>query len=298
MNKGMRMAMMSRGRNKDDRRDTSRRYENRDGYDSSMRGEYGGGMYGYDRYRDKDGRFAPKPRNEYGGGMEDRYREGGQSQGRTSPRSYINDGVYDAFYDREGRRHYDNGRFAPMRNSYSGGVYDMIGFDTRSDYEKRRERMGFEDPIYHEGYTEEERRKMRERNRHREMGHASLYEDEDGNYIFSGRLGERTMPQHMTRETAEEWTRRMRNEDGTTGPHWSMEQVKQLREQKKELQDFDLADVYAVLNMMYSDYCEVAKKFNVNNMDFYVCMAKAWLNDEDAGAGKAKTAIYYECIAK
>lgn len=294
MNKGMRMALMSRDRNKDDHRDSTRRYKNMDNYDDEI--------YDYDRYRYKNGRFAPKPRSEYDRDITDKFRgRNGREHydnGLFATYSFLDDGIYDAFYDRDGRKHYDNGRYAPMRNYGEGGVYDMIGFDTRSDYEKNREHMGFEDPIYHDGYTEEERRKMRERNRRREMGHASLYEDEDGNYIFSGRLGERTMPQHMTRETAEEWTRRMRNEDGTTGPHWSMEQVKQLREQKKELQDFDLPDVYAVLNMMYSDYCEVAKKFNVNNMDFYVCMAKAWLDDEDAGAGKAKTAIYYECIAK
>jgi len=46
--------------------------------------------------------------------------------------------------------------------------------------------------------------------------------------------------------------------------------------------------------MMYSDYSKPAKKFGVNTMDFYVCMAKAWLDDPDAPAGK--TARYYECV--
>ena len=57
MNKGMRMALMSRGRNKDDHRDSTRRYKNMDNYDDEI--------YDYDRYRYKNGRFAPKPRSEY-----------------------------------------------------------------------------------------------------------------------------------------------------------------------------------------------------------------------------------------
>lgn len=104
--------------------------------------------------------------------------------------------------------------------------------------------------------------------------------------------------QKMDKHMAEEWTEQMKNADGTTGPHWPMEKIKPLMDQKPELQRFDFAEVYAVINMMYSDYCEVAKKFNANDIDFYVCMTKAWLNDKDAGAGKSKTATYYEYIVK
>ncbi len=102
----------------------------------------------------------------------------------------------------------------------------------------------------------------------------------------------------LTLEKAEEWVSQMQNEDGSVGPHWDIEQVRQLRQKKKELQDFDEVDVFAVLNMMYSDYCTVAKKLSVNNIDFYVLMTKAWLSDEDVAAGDKKTARYYEYIVK
>lgn len=102
----------------------------------------------------------------------------------------------------------------------------------------------------------------------------------------------------MNEQIAEEWTQSMDNADGTKGAHWSIEQTKKLMEQKKELQEFDLPDVFAVINMMYSDYVEVAKKLNVNVIDFYVSMTIAWLKDTDASAGKDKTAVYYEHVVK
>lgn len=102
----------------------------------------------------------------------------------------------------------------------------------------------------------------------------------------------------LDKHTAEKWTEHMENEDGTTGPHWPVEKVKQLMEQKPELQQFELPEVFAVINMMYSDYYGVATKLNVNNIDFYVCMTKAWLADKDVGAGKGKTAAYYEYVVE
>ena len=98
----------------------------------------------------------------------------------------------------------------------------------------------------------------------------------------------------MTKEMAEEWTRSMKNEDGTKGPHWTMDQVKQVMGQKGI--KYDPAEFYAILNAMYSDYCAVLKKHGVNTIDFYVDLASAWLNDSDAVPNKA--AMYYECIVK
>ena len=50
------------------------------------------------------------------------------------------------------------------------------------------------------------------------------------------------------------------------------------------------------LNMMYADYSEVAKKFGADKPEFYTCMAKAFLEDPDAGEGKL--AKYMEHIPK
>lgn len=106
------------------------------------------------------------------------------------------------------------------------------------------------------------------------------------------------MSQHIPKfdeKMAKEWTAKMQNEDGTHGPHWTMEQTKRVMEQRgiKE----DPARFYAAINMMYSDYSEVAKKINANNMDFFAEMAKAFLQDKDAGA-QDKLAAYYEYVVK
>lgn len=199
--------------------------------------------------------------------------------------------VEDAFYDRDGRRHYDNGRFAPMRNDYEDGQYRDVRM------------MQYPPDVYGNGRADMPHK--------RKIGFAQGdFFEKDGDYYFNGRLGHhdddsmmygkhrgKSMPDHMNKEMAEEWTNNMENADGTKGPHWKPEEVKQLMSQKKI--EYDFWDFYSALNMMYSDYCDVAKKFNLqNNIDFYVCMAKAWLDDDDAEAGDAKTAMYYECIAK
>lgn len=249
---------------------TIRRKNGRDGgyekdrrYRDGERNAYDGGMYDYDRWRYRDGRFAPKGRGhrtraEYEGGIGD-----SPNDGRSDP-------MRDEFY--------------ADRPVYGFGPYNYV------DDRRRMEYPGVT-------YNHYDRERDDDNRRRKEHGYAMS--DEGGeDYRRHLWMAKERMPRHMTRDIAEEWTEHMKNADGTKGPHWSMEQIKQLREQKKELQEFDLPDVYAVMNMMYSDYCEAAKKFNVNNIDFYVCMTKAWLDDEDAGAGEAKTLMYYECVAR
>lgn len=54
--------------------------------------------------------------------------------------------------------------------------------------------------------------------------------------------------------------------------------------------------LYAVMNAMYSDYYEVAKKYNVATPEFFADMARAFIDDKDAAPGKAER--YYEYIVK
>lgn len=97
---------------------------------------------------------------------------------------------------------------------------------------------------------------------------------------------------------AEEWADGMENEDGTRGPHWTLDQAKQVMAQKG-IDGSPLA-FWVTLNAMYSDYCKVAKKLGVNTVEFYACMAEAFLNDKDAvgGGGAEKLAAYYDSVVK
>lgn len=103
----------------------------------------------------------------------------------------------------------------------------------------------------------------------------------------------------MTKEMAEEWTAGMRNEDGTKGPHWTIEQAKQVMAQKG-IDCGSPETFWAILCAMYSDYCAVLKKYGMNKMDVYVDLACAWLNDKDAvgGGGAKKAGAYYEHVVK
>ncbi len=210
------------------------------------------------------------------------------------------------FRDRRGREHYDNGRFAPMNEmdgEMRGARNEMRGEDMRSEemrgnyggqshypfgpvppiYEREgaMNRIGFVVPIG----QGEVGGNFRNDASYSEMGH------QRGEMMRGGASGESMM---LTEEMAHEWMHSLQNEDGTKGPHWTMDQAKQVMSQKGV--KLDPLEFWVVLNAMYSDYCGVLKKHGANNMDVYVDLAKAWLDDKDAKEGKA--ARYFQYIAK
>lgn len=99
----------------------------------------------------------------------------------------------------------------------------------------------------------------------------------------------------FTESEAREWTARMENTDGTTGPHWPIEQTTAVMVSKGY--HYDPAVWYAAMNMVYSDYFSVAKKHGVNSVEFYADVAEAFLDDKDAGGPEEKISAYYHCIA-
>lgn len=222
-------------------------------------------------------------------------------------------GDYDVesrFRDRRGREHYDNGRFAPMRNEmgyegpYSGGNRYDIDVN-RYEYEApegnyRNEMRGGRNGDRRGDTQGEEGGTMRMIGFGRE-----IYNDMRSDAtIPNHREGDRVAGKHtkggarsnmgMDEHLAKEWTAMMENEDGTTGPHWSMEQVKKVIEQRG--MPGDPVEIWVAMNMMYSDYCKVAKKLGVNTMDFYAEMARAFLDDKDAGVPDKLTAYYNHVV--
>ena len=167
------------------------------------------------------------------------------------------------FRDRKGLEHYNNGRFAPKSEyDYPGAVPPV--------YKKTMNRIGFDYPM--------------DANYHHTSG---KHHDE----MRSGKIED---THTLTEEVAEEWMRGLHNADGTSGPHWSKEQVAQVVAQRKL--DMSPLEAWVAMNMVYSDFCKVARANNVNTMDFYVAMAKAFVEDEDAKPDKLS--LYYEYIVK
>ena len=107
---------------------------------------------------------------------------------------------------------------------------------------------------------------------------------------------ESTKMMEFTEADAKAWTARMKNTDGSTGPHWTMEQTTAVAESMGIQALVVPRWAWGVtMNMMYSDYCQVAKRQSVDTPGFYADMAKAFLEDADAADGKAY--LYWDCIA-
>ena len=100
------------------------------------------------------------------------------------------------------------------------------------------------------------------------------------------------------RETAMQWAERMQNADGSTGPHWTMEQTSAVADASGAGNDIPHWVFGVTMNMMYSDYYDVARKFGVNVPEFYAELARAFLMDKDGPEPTKKLMEYYEHIAR
>lgn len=219
--------------------------------------------------------------------------------------NYDMDSRYDMeskFRDRRGREHYDNGRFAPRSEWDAHIVGDEYRDTTRSEYDRDGRRDGrvktdmrsdYMEPPYMRrvagfGGDVESNYPTRVDSPMYNEGSSMKGKMENGGGAYS------SGKTYFNKATAEKWMHKLKNGDGTTGPHWSMEQVKQLMEQKNL--DCDLLELWTTMNMFYSDYYKVAKKLNINNTNFYLDMAMAFLEDDDAVSDKL--AAYYENVVK
>ena len=191
------------------------------------------------------------------------------------PRSrYIEPYGYDeplGYYDERihGRepemRRYSNGRFAP-RNSAEWPEYDDMPASANRDMRP----IGFRDGST--SYVGDETRGTEKR-----MGYAK---------------GEGA---RLNRQTAEKWVRGMKNADGSTGEHWTMEQTSAIME--RHGLRCNPVKFWVAMNAVYSDLSEVAEKHGVGNEEFYADMAKSfWLCDRDAV--EDKLGAYYENVVR
>lgn len=98
----------------------------------------------------------------------------------------------------------------------------------------------------------------------------------------------------LTTKDIQSWNAAMVNDDGTTGGHWSISDTSPLM---RDLEKSITPEIWNVtMNMMYSDYCEVARRYGVDIPEFYGSLAKAFLLDKDGPKPGKKLAEYYEHI--
>lgn len=177
------------------------------------------------------------------------------------------------------------------RNPYgSRGGY--VRSDRRSDYEDDYAMRGNRDRRdYEYDYARSRRSDYATYNdrRMRDYDYEEDYRRRD--------YGKTEMFSHKDIET---WKSMMKNEDGTRGEHFRAEQVKHACQQAGiDCEEFG-EDIFCLaMNMMYSDYCKVAKKYGVDTPEYYADLAKAFLRDKDFdGKPEEKLYLYYKTIVE
>lgn len=94
---------------------------------------------------------------------------------------------------------------------------------------------------------------------------------------------------HFNEEYAHKAVSKMENEDGSKGPHFSIEEACRLASQYGITleREFNKYDWFVALNMIYSDFYKVILQITgSNNSKHFVDLTKAWLHDKDVEEGK------------
>ena len=169
----------------------------------------------------------------------------------------------------------------PKGDFRRGGMPPMRDYD---DYDMRGDMRGRDYGDYNRDYADYEMQDMRGRD-YGDYGMRDYGEMEYGK---------------MSHKDIENWKRHLKNQDGTMGEHFKKDQVMQAARQiGVNPEEYGEHIFPLVMNMMYSDYCAVAKKFGLDRPDFYAELAKAFLNDKDfGGEPEEKVWLYYKCIAE
>ena len=100
---------------------------------------------------------------------------------------------------------------------------------------------------------------------------------------------EYTYGPHFSEDCAREVVANMRNEDGTTGAHWSIDEAAALANQYGVNLNgrFNKYDWFVALNMIRSDFYRVIVNLtNGDHVKHFVEFARAWLDDKDIEEGK------------
>lgn len=95
---------------------------------------------------------------------------------------------------------------------------------------------------------------------------------------------------HFDEEHARYAVEGMENEDGTKGPHWTVEETTSVANQmgiNLRSEKHNKWDWYVAMNMIYSDfYKAVVAMTGSNNTKHFAELTKAWICDKDISEGK------------
>lgn len=180
----------------------------------------------------------------------------------------------------------------------------MRGRDRNYDYDERSD-----DYRRDRNYDYEERRDGRRgvagssRGNYRGGRQDRAYDDYDDYDQFEYNYDMHEKSLELDKKKIKEWEKDLKNEDGSTGPKFSKEQIMPVAQQVGiKFDKFNEDEFVLAVNMMYSDYCKALKDSaypHYERPEVYVNLAKAWLCDKDfEGEPYEKLALYYYSIVE
>ena len=178
-------------------------------------------------------------------------------------------------------------------------MLDYLVSKVESRRDSRRDSKGY-------GDSRRDMEDYRRRDRRGNVDFEGTMDFEDGRYTKDSRSyrDSRDMRDYrhtprLSKTDIHHWKQMMENEDGSHGPHYDMQQIMQASDKLGiEFNEFDEKEFCIAVNMMYSDYCKVAKKYVAPDKElaFFAELAKAFLDDEDGPEASEKLALYFHCI--
>ena len=127
------------------------------------------------------------------------------------------------------------------------------------------------------------------------------YDDYEDGRMRRDYAGHHEEPEKMrlSKSDIHHWKKMLENYDGSHGEHYNAEQIDQIA-QKMDIRfdEYNEKEFCICVNMMYSDYGHVIKKYIPPERELHFCaeLAKAFLEDQDGPEPSEKLALYYHCI--
>lgn len=187
------------------------------------------------------------------------------------------------------------------RNDYEDGRRgdNRRGRDNRDMRNNRDRRDNRDNRDYNDSYDYEDSRDYRDMRRGRDNRD---YEDsrDYNDYEDSRDYNDYGDKLKLTKADMMQWKKMLQNADGTHGEHYDMEQIMQASEKMNvRFNNFSEKELCMTVNMLYSDYCRLVKKYipPEKELHFFIEMAKAFLDDEDGPEPSEKLALYFHCIS-
>lgn len=180
-------------------------------------------------------------------------------------------------------RNYEDGAGRRMRDSRREESRGSVDFEGSMDFRDTHHPKEWD---YNEHYDSRVSRDSRDYRR------SSDFEDDRDMRDYGKSL-------KLSKTDVHHWKQMLENEDGTRGPHYDMQQIIDAADKLGvKFDEYDDKEFCIAVNMMYSDYCKVSKKYVAPDKElaFFVDLAKAFLDDEDGPDASEKLALYFHCI--